>query len=311
MKLNALTTKGAAMHTIIFLFLCLGLVGCSDGVFLADEEHPVTHEKDATSQSSREDSSSNTTDGSRPEDTDTQSQPSPPPCSVITIYHDADGDTYGNSTTAILHCVNQPYANDWTTKDGDCDDTNPKMNVSCEEKPKPTGCPNNCSDDDPYTWGYCNQEDLATCESSQTWIKVLCKPTSDTTLVPFVWVSNPNEPTVVDLNYELATLWQSGSQIFLNPKKFCESLAIPNAVLRVNALQLNPSDKSIKAIGGQHVYATDSFWWASKHNPKQGKPDSASLFDQPDYIFTFNDFPVCVEAKKEIESKGETYPPKK
>ena len=224
----------------------------------------------------------------------------------------ADPNPYMNCVEVSAKCLTVTYScQPWSCLPNEtCLDKN--GNGLCDTcVPKKTGlnsCPNACSDNDPYTWSYCNQEDLVTCESEPVFINILCY---DASCVPFAWISNPDELNSLNLNYELLQLWDKGSSLDLDPKKFCEALAQPNAVLRVNALVMNKTDKSIKAIGGSHAKATDFLWWASGKNPKQGKPDVATLFDQPDSLFFFNDFPVCVAAKKEVEASGGTYPPLK
>lgn len=110
-----------------FLILGLGLVGCtSGGTFPAEWEKspPQTHDAGTTGSDA---SSTNTPKA------DAQSQTNTSPCPTITIYQDVDGDKYGNSATAIKHCADQPHADDWTTKGGDCDDSNPLTHPNAGE----------------------------------------------------------------------------------------------------------------------------------------------------------------------------------
>lgn len=54
-------------------------------------------------------------------------------CLTVTIYHDADKDSWGDKATAILHCADQPLADDWTLTLGDCDDKNPSVHPGTVE----------------------------------------------------------------------------------------------------------------------------------------------------------------------------------
>lgn len=112
----------------LFLLSLVFAIGCSTAVVNMDDDASVT--KSDTTPAKSDVSNPQSADSSTSQGVDassTEKVPEQTSCVSITIYHDADGDGYGDNATAILHCKEQPIASDWTTDGGDCNDNAPNV----------------------------------------------------------------------------------------------------------------------------------------------------------------------------------------